>query len=328
MKAARPVRKGADGKVLRATGVTRRRPTLITVYADTEKFYCFGCGVGGDVLDFVQRTEGLTLPETIRHLDSGSPPVAAAAVRPAAARQPAAPAIPPRDPALLTAAVRFYSAKLRRSPRAGDYPASRGIGLDAAARLGLGYAPGRGLWLYLQSAGYGEDRIRASGLFLERGAERFARMITVPDIASGRVRWLTGRAVDGGTTPRFQAVPGPKPVLGLASLGPAPAFAILTEGVFDYLTLTAWGYPACAALGTQGVDKVAANLRGCPRIFLAFDNDGAGLAATESLKDLLGRRAAVVNLPGGISDVGELATLPNGQLIFRQLLARAAHNAR
>ena len=28
MKAARPVRKGADGKVLRATGVTRRRPTL------------------------------------------------------------------------------------------------------------------------------------------------------------------------------------------------------------------------------------------------------------------------------------------------------------
>ena len=153
-------------------------------------------------------------------------------------------------------------------------------------------------------------------------------MITVPDIASGRVRWLTGRAVDGGTTPRFQAVPGPKPVLGLASLGPAPAFAILTEGVFDYLTLTAWGYPACAALGTQGVDKVAANLRGCPRIFLAFDNDGAGLAATESLKDLLGRRAAVVNLPGGISDVGELATLPNGQLIFRQLLARAAHNAR
>ena len=24
-----------------------------TVYADSEKFYCFGCGSGGDVLDFV-----------------------------------------------------------------------------------------------------------------------------------------------------------------------------------------------------------------------------------------------------------------------------------
>ena len=29
MKAARPVRKGADGKVLRQRGVTRRRPTLL-----------------------------------------------------------------------------------------------------------------------------------------------------------------------------------------------------------------------------------------------------------------------------------------------------------
>ena len=29
-----------------------------TVYADAEKFYCFGCGSGGDVLDFVQRDGG------------------------------------------------------------------------------------------------------------------------------------------------------------------------------------------------------------------------------------------------------------------------------
>ena len=32
VKAARPVRKGADGKVLRATGVTRRLPTVHTIY--------------------------------------------------------------------------------------------------------------------------------------------------------------------------------------------------------------------------------------------------------------------------------------------------------
>ena len=116
--------------------------------------------------------------------------------------------------------------------------------------------------------------------------------------------------------PRFQAVPGPKPVLGLASLGPAPPFAILTEGVFDYLALTTWGYPACAALGTQGMDKVAAALRGCPRVFLAFDNDGAGReAASESLQGpCWDAAAAVVNLPQGISDVGEVATLPNGKL--------------
>ena len=43
-----------------------------TVYSDSERFYCFGCGSGGDVLDFVQRMEGLTLPEAIRRLDDGS----------------------------------------------------------------------------------------------------------------------------------------------------------------------------------------------------------------------------------------------------------------
>ena len=37
-----------------------------TVYADTEKFYCFGCGAGGDVLDFIRRAENLSLPEAIR----------------------------------------------------------------------------------------------------------------------------------------------------------------------------------------------------------------------------------------------------------------------
>ena len=299
-----------------------------TVYGDSQRFYCFGCGSGGDVLDFVQRMEGLTLPEAIRRLDDGTAPVVSAAVRPVTTRQSAALAIPPRDPALLTAAVRYYAGQLRRSPVARQYLASRGIAPDAALRLGLGYATGNGLRSYLQSSGYGEDRIRASGLFLERGAERFAGMVTVPEAASGRVGWLTGRAVDAGAKPRFQAVPGPKPVLGLGSLGPAPSWVVLTEGVFDWLTLASWGYPACAALGTQGLERVAAALRGCPDVFPAFDNDNAGREATDGLKELLGRRAAVVNLPQGVADVGELAALPHGQRLFRRLLARAASAAR
>ena len=122
-------------------------------------------------------------------------------------------------------------------------------------------------------------------------------MVTVPDIASGRARWLTGRAVDPQAKPRFQAVPGPKPALGLARLGPASPWMVLAEGVFDWLALAAWGYPACAALGTQGLERVAEALRGCPRIFLAFDKDNAGRTATAHLQTLLGRRAAVVNLP-------------------------------
>ena len=73
---------------------------------------------------------------------------------------------------------------------------------------------------------------------------------------------------------------------------------------------------------------MAEALRGCPRIFLAFDNDDAGRTATAHLQALLGRRAAVVNLPQGVADVGELATLPQGRALFRRLLERAARAAR
>ena len=300
-----------------------------TVYANTEKYHCFGCGAHGDVLDFVGRMEGLTLPEAIRRLDDGTtPPAEARSNQSTPTQRPTAVSAPPRDPALLTAAARFYGGQLRRSPVAVQYLASRGIGLDAARRLGLGYATGHGLRKHLQTAGFDGARQRNSGLFLERGAERFDGTITVPDLAWGRARWLTGRSVQPNARPRFQALPGPKPLLGLARLGPTPSWVIVAEGVFDYLTLAAWGYPAVAALGTQGMDKVAMALRGCPRVFLAFDNDDAGNTAAECLKQLLGNRAAVVNLPHGVGDLGELAKRPNGQPLFRRLLAQAASAAR
>ena len=296
-----------------------------TVYADSERFYCFGCGEGGDVLDFVRRAEGLSLPEAIRRLDA-SPPTTAP-VRHATGKQRSRDAVAPPDPALLTAAASFYAGQLRHSRAARAYLASRGIGIDTAARLGLGYAPGAGLRTALASAGFAAGRLRQSGLFTERG-ERFAGMVLVPEVAGGRVRWLAGRAVDPERRPRFQALPGPKPVLGLGRLGPAPPWAVVAEGVFDWLVLSEWGLPACAALGTQGMERVAAALRGCPRVFLAFDSDDAGREATAALGSLLGRRAAVVELPEGISDVADLAGRPHGRRTFLRLLERAARAAR
>ena len=305
-----------------------------TVYADSERFYCFGCGLGGDVLDFIQQAEGLSLPDAIARLD-GSPGLAPrAAIRPARTRRPRSAALAPRDPALLTAAARFYAGRLRRSSEAREYLASRGVGPVAAASLGLGYAPGGGLRQALESLGFSEKRLRDSGLFMERGAERFAGMVVVPDPVSstgqagGLVRWLAGRAVDPGRTPRFQALPGPKPVLGLGRLGPAPDWAVVAEGLFDWLALTGWGLPSCAALGTQGVERVASALRGCPRVFLAFDGDDAGREATERLLTLLGRRAAAVTLPEEVGDVSELAALPHGRSAFIRLLSLAARSAR
>ena len=191
-----------------------------TVYGDSERFYCFGCGAGGDVLDFIQRVDCLTLPEAIRRLD-GSPGLAPrAATRPARTRRTWDAALPPRDPALLTAAARFYAGQLRHSPEAHVYLASRGIGLDAALRLGLGYAPGRGLREALESAGFNADMLRACGLFMERGGERFAGMVVVPDASGSLVRWLVGRAVDPDRTPGSRRSQAPSRCLGLSVSAP------------------------------------------------------------------------------------------------------------
>ena len=299
-----------------------------TVYADSERWYCFGCGLGGDVLDFIQRVEDLSLPKAIARLDGSPGLTPRSANRPARTRRPTSVALPPRDPALLTAAARFYAGQLRRDPAAREYLTSRGIGLDAATRLGLGYSPGHGLRQALESAGFTEKRLSDSGLFMERGSERFAGMVVVPDASGGIVRWNAGRAVDQDRTPRFQALPGPKPVPGIGRLGPAPPWAVVAEGLFDWLSLAGWGIPTCAALGTQGVERIASALRGCPRVFLAFDSDDAGREATERLRTLLGRRAVAVTLPDGVGDVAELATHPRGRALCLRLLAQAARPAR
>ena len=103
---------------------------------------------------------------------------------------------------------------------------------------------------------------------------------------------------------------------------------MLVEGLFDWLTLAQWGMPACAALGTQGMERVASALKGRPRVFLAFDSDDAGREATQRLTALLGTRAAPVELPQGVGDVAELATQPDGMATFRRLLEQAARWAR
>lgn len=39
-----------------------------TIYTDTQNFYCFGCGAGGDVITFIMKIENLTFPEAIKKL--------------------------------------------------------------------------------------------------------------------------------------------------------------------------------------------------------------------------------------------------------------------
>ncbi len=324
----------ASGVKLRGQGRVRQGPCpfheeergSFTVYQDSQRWHCFGCGLGGDALDFIQRLEGVDLPEAIRRLDGGGWSTPPRSGRESEHVQRPLPAV--RDPTLLTAAQRFYATQLERSPEALSYLNSRGINREAARRLGLGYAPGHGVARHLRRLGFSQERIEQSGLVTERG-ERFRGMIVVPDLIGGRVHWLVGRAISPDARLRFQALPGPKPALGLGRL-PRPApWVALTEGVFDWLLLASWGLPACAALGTQGLDRVASALQGQPRVFVAFDSDEAGQSAAEQLTELLGdHRSAIVQLPRGIGDVAELGAHPNGRGVFLEQLRQAAAAAR
>ncbi len=297
-----------------------------TVYADTQKFYCFGCGLGGDVLDFIQRTDGVDLPEAIRRLEASPASPAAMNTTPQTAIAPSP--ISDRDPSLLTAAMRCYQRQLELCGDAQAYFASRGIDSEAARRLGLGYASGRGLREWLVQAGFDDRRILSSGLASE-GRERFRGMIVVPELVGSRVHWLAGRAVWPVVRPRFQALPGSKPVLGLARLTSPVPWIVVAEGLFDWLVLAAWGLPAVAALGTQGMDNLASSLQGQTRLFLAFDADQAGREASQQLSDRLGpHRTRVVTLPPGVADVAELGARPDGRSTFLDALHRAARAAR
>ena len=41
-----------------------------TVYPDTQSFYCFGCGAGGDAITFVRKINNLSYVESVKQLAS------------------------------------------------------------------------------------------------------------------------------------------------------------------------------------------------------------------------------------------------------------------
>ena len=296
-----------------------------TVYEDSQRFYCFGCNAAGDVIDFISRLERLSMPQAIDRLASVPfhPSRQPLPSNPHARAQPME-----RDPRLLTAVARWYAAQLagEEGQPGRDYLWSRGITVGTARRLGLGFCPGAGLVEAMKGEGYKRAKLREAGLLSGlpgKEVERFVGHVVVPEVSGGRVWWMVGRALAPEALPRFQALPGAKPVLGLAALGPTLSWVVVAEGLFDYLTLVQWGYPACAVLGTHGLERVAAALPKASRVVLAFDSDKGGQEATAGLKELLGARGYMLKLPPGVGDVAELALLQEGRRIFRTALAGA-----
>jgi DNA primase len=138
-----------------------------SVHATRQFFYCFGCGVKGDVFAFVQKIENVTFMEAVRAVAqkfgialpkfSYSSPTEAQEAK--------------LRTVLLDVherAVAFFQECLRRpeGARAREYLAGRGLTQDVIKAFRIGYAPDSGFILKDQLKGeFDEEALRASGLF-------------------------------------------------------------------------------------------------------------------------------------------------------------------
>jgi DNA primase len=293
-----------------------------SVHPTKQVFYCFGCGVGGDVFKFVMLIENLSFPEALRRV---AEKVGITLRETAGDETFDANA---RDRAALhkihEVAAKFFAEQLSgtaegRAARA--YLADRGLSDEVIGRFRLGYAPaeGRALTRRLSEAGFPIGLLEKSGLVLraaegERHFDRFRRRVIFP-IAneSGKVVAFGGRAL-GDDQPKYLNSPETpiytksRILYHLDRAGSAIRKldrAILVEGYMDCIAVATAGFEnVVASCGTSLTESQVRLLgRFSRRVVVSYDPDSAGVAATERSLTLLleeGFQAQVLALPGGM----------------------------
>jgi DNA primase len=189
----------------------------------------------------------------------------------------------------------------------------------------VGYVSGDELIAYVRWRRLPAQAAIRVGLLGRDGREFLAGRVIVPEIRRGEPVWLVGRTIEGnGGGPKYLGLPGAKPLLGWETALGSP-MVILVEGVFDWLTLVQWGFPALALVGTRVRPEVLRALGArFERVYLALDADDAGQQAAAAIATALGSRAVTVRLPHGIKDVAELAPRPDGRAVFANELGPEA----
>ena len=297
---------------------TEKTPSF-NVHPDKGFFHCFGCGVGGDVLKFIELQERLDFPDAVRHLAQR---VGVQAPEPTSDRDAAAEAEREALVGIHEAAAAFFAACLAGASGgpARDHLAARGIAPDTAERLGLGFAPaGReGLTAHLRGRGYADDVLVRSGLAVPREggppADRFWNRLVIPIARdSGTVIAFGARALRPDQQPKYLNSPETaiyskgRTLYGLHLSKRAireAGHAVLVEGYFDLAQAVQAGVaPVVACCGTAlGERQVRLLKRFAPKVIVSFDPDPAGAGAASRSGELLlahGLQVNVAALPDG-----------------------------
>lgn len=308
------------GKIL--TGLCpfhNEKTPSFTVYPETQSYYCFGCGNGGDVITFIRNIENLDYMEAVKLLadrhgvsmpqdgyDSG---LSKKRTEMYGANREAA---------------RFFHAKLY-SPegRQGlEYFYSRGLTDDTIRRFGLGYAPDswHDLENYLVSKGYSQQLLYEANILRStvKNGKRYyydafknRAMFPVIDLR-GNVIAFSGRRIHDADSDRKYVNTSDTLVYKKGSNLFALNFAkksksdsiILCEGNLDVISLHQAGFTnAVAGLGTALTEEQAHLLSHyAGEIFICYDSDEAGQKATRKAINILGKttlKVRIIHMTGG-----------------------------
>jgi len=309
------------------------------VHPDRGFFKCFGCDAAGDVIRFVQLHDNLTFVDALRVLAKRAG-VELEAEDPRAAR------VRSEKEAIYHAndvAARWFHRVLLESPEGEPgraYAAKRGFAAETIATFKLGFAPDRWDGLVRELAREGVDLTIAERAGLVKAGQRghydfYRGRLMIPTHAvTGETIAFGGRLIGEGEPKYLNTTTTPVYTKGrfLYALGAARRAAqregaiVVVEGYLDCIALHAAGVTnAVASLGTAFTAEQARELRkATENVFLCFDGDAAGRAATAKSVDLLvaeGLVARIVALPPG--EDPDSYVRANGGDAFRARLAEA-----
>jgi len=277
-----------------------------TVSPIKQIFYCFGCGKGGDVYNFVMDMDKCEFPEAVKVVAEKC----GIAIPRQKERSPEARKENQQRTVLVEMhreAQTFFVKQVEgtlEGKAARAYLEDRGLDKDAIARFGIGYAPSGGDALLRQlKPKYNEKLLVDSGLVSRdqsagRLFDRFRRRITFPiSNESGKIVAFGARAL-GDDMPKYLNSPE-SPIYSksnvLYHMDRAKEalrrqdFAILVEGYMDAIAVARAGISnVVASCGTSLAEPQIKLLgRFTRRVIVNYDPDLAGQSATERSLSLL-----------------------------------------
>jgi DNA primase len=306
-----------------------------SVVPSKQIYYCFGCGKGGNVLNFISSIENVEYIDAIKMMAER-----------ASVSLPESSDSKERENSgyirklveINTEAARFYHSQLQDNTDALSYLRNRKIKDSVITKFGIGYAPDSwdSVLKYLKGKGYIEKDIMKAGL-LKKGNtsyyDSFRNRIMFPIIdMRNRVIGFGGRILSGEgakyiNSPETPAYNKSSSLYGINIAKNSKAEKIIiVEGYMDCIAIHQAGFSNCvASLGTALTRKQASMLKKLfPEIIIAYDMDQAGRNATIRGLDLMasiGCDVKILEMPEG-KDPDEYIKI-NGREAFGNLIENA-----